>query len=246
MEQPLIIFSLLLIGFYSAEMVWKERSIHMNYIIDATPVKNSLLVLSKLVALVALPLLLISTGLVLAVVFQSIQGHFNFEWKLYASVYYYQGMQLRVFCCLALCVHTRSKTKFMGIGIFLILVGLILKSDLIGLEHPLTSLAFLPSVSYSNMYGFYGGVLEYHHLSLYWSTFGLLLVLISLKLWNRGILSTLTDTFKILCSDWNLKQASVGLGVLLLFFGAGARVFYHTNILTDYDTHNDGWLLGSL
>ena len=153
---PLTIFSLILITFYSSEIVWKERSFNFNSIIDATPVKNWVFFLSKFSALLLLPILLIATGILMSILFQVSLGYTNFEFGLYVSLFYYYGIQLAVFCMIALFVNSLVKHKYLGMGIFGLFVILSLKSDMFGLEHPLTSIGFMPRLSYNNMDGFNG------------------------------------------------------------------------------------------
>ena len=83
---PLTLFSLILIVFYSAEIVWKERSLDFNLIVDATPVKNWVFFLSKFGALLLLPLILITIGIAMCIAFQVALGYSNFEFGLYASL----------------------------------------------------------------------------------------------------------------------------------------------------------------
>ena len=148
-SDELIFFSLILIIFYSAEMVWRERELHFNSIIDVTPINNSVLFLSKFIALVAMPMLIITIAVLICIAFQIALGHTHFDLALYASLYYHDGLQLIVFCMIALFVHSLAKSKYMGMGIFGCIVLLTLKSNMIGLEHPLTSLGFLPKVEYN-------------------------------------------------------------------------------------------------
>ena len=79
---PLSIFSLILITFYSSEIVWKERSLNFNSIVDATPVKNWVFFLSKFSALLLLPMILISTGIIMCMLFQISLNYTNFEFSL--------------------------------------------------------------------------------------------------------------------------------------------------------------------
>lgn len=236
---PLTIFSLILIIFYSSEIVWRERSLNFNLIIDATPVKNSVFFLSKFSALVLLPIILITIGIVMCILFQIALGYFNFEFSLYASVYYYYGLQLVVFCMIALFVNSLAKTKYMGMGIFGFIVALIMKSNLLGLEHPLTSLGFLPRVAYNNMDGFNGVSNLYNHLSMYWLAFGLLLTVFSFKIWNRGIVANFSVTLKQLAANWTKGQKWSTAFLMAIFIGFGSLVFYNTNIVSDYTTAKD-------
>lgn len=236
---PLTIFSLILIIFYSSEIVWKERSLNFNTIIDATPVKNEVFFLAKFSALLLLPVILIASGILMCIAFQISLNHSNFEFNLYASLFYYYGIQLVVFCMIALFVNSFVTNKYMGMGIFGLIVLLSLKSDLLGLEHPLTSIGFLPRVSYSNMGGFNGVSTVFNHLAIYWLALGLLLVFISFKIWNRGVVTSFSMKIKQLkygCT--NLHKAAFVI-LILLFVGSGSLVFYNTNSVNDYETVSD-------
>ena len=236
---PLTIFSLILIIFYSSEIVWKERSLHFNLIIDATPVKNSTFFFSKFSALILLPIILITVGVVLCIGFQMALGYFNFELGLYASLYYHYGLQLVVFCMVALFVNSLAKTKYMGMGIFGLIVLLTLKSGMLGLEHPLTSLGFLPRISSNNMDGFNGVSNLYNHLAVYWLAFGLLLTVFSFKIWNRGIVTSFLVKIKQFFTNWTkIQKLSISF-LMIIFIGFGSLVFYNLNIVTEYNTIKD-------
>lgn len=236
---PLTLFSILLIVFYGADIVWRERSANFNCITDATPVKNWVIFGSKFSALLSLPFILITIGVLMCMIFQISLGYTNFEFSLYGSLYYYYGVQLVVFCMIAIFVNNLVKSKYIGMGLFLLIAIFSLKADLLGLEHPLTSLGFMPRTSYNTMDGFNGVSSLYHHLSMYWLSFGMLLMLISFKVWNRGVVTKFTHKLK------QLKQPTTSLLKLsfvvsmLLFISAGSLVYYNKNIVNDYVTIND-------
>lgn len=237
--RPLTIFSLILIVFYSSEIVWKERSLNFNLIIDATPIKNWVFFLSKFSALLVLPIILMTSGILMCMVFQIGLGYTNFEFSLYAALFYHNGLQLAVFCMIALFVNSLVKNKYMGMGIFGLIVILSLKADMLGFQHPLTSLGFMPEVSYSNMNGFSGATNLFNHLAIYWSALGLLLVLMSFKIWNRGVVGTISVQLQQLKQGWTKIQKTGFAILILLFVGAGSLVFYNINVVSDYDTVSD-------
>jgi len=236
---PLTLFSLILIIFYSAEIVWKERSLNFNLIVDAVPTKNRVFFLSKFFAIVLLPVILITTGIITCMLFQLSLNYSNFEFSLYASLYYHYGLQLAVFSMIALFVNSLAKSKYLGMGIFGLIVLLSLKSSTIGLEHPLTSLGFMPRVSYTNMNGFYGGLSLFNHLAMYWLSFGLLLVFISFKIWNRGVVANLSTKLKQFKNGFTTVQKVSFSLLIVVFIGFGSLIFYNTNILSDYETTAD-------
>ena len=236
---PLTIFSLILIVFYSAEIIWKERVLNINLILDATPVKNGVFFLSKFGALLLLPIILMTSGIAMCIAFQLALGYSNFEFSLYASLYYFYGLQLVVFCMIALFINSLAKSKYLGMGIFGLIVVLCLKSDMLGLAHPLTSIGFMPRVSYSNMNGFYYGPKLFNHLAIYWTAFGLILTVLSFKIWNRGVVVNFTVKLKQLALHWTKGQKFATAILFVLFFSAGSLVFYNVNIVSDYNTVSD-------
>lgn len=237
--EPLTIFSLILIIYYSGEIIWKERGLNFNTIIDATPTKNWVFFVSKFLALIALPLLLITSGIMMCMIFQISLNYLNFEFTLYASLYYHYGLQLIVFAMIALFVNSMVKSKYLGMGVFGLFVFLSFKSGTLGLEHPLTSIGFMPRVGYNNMDGFGGISKLYNHLSIYWLAFGLLLTIISFKIWNRGLIANLATKFKQLNKGWTAIQKVSLTFFILLFLGTGGLVFYNINMVSNYKTRSD-------
>ncbi len=235
---PLTFFSLILILFYSAEIVWKERSLNFNLIVDAIPIKNWVFFLSKFTALLALPFILIVSGIVTCIAFQVGSGYTNLEFPVYASMFYYYGLPLAVYCMIAFFVNNLVKNKFVGMGLFGLIVLSSIKSDVLGLEHPLTSLGFMPRVSYSNVRGFYDGPHLFHHLAIYWMAFGLLLTAISFKMWNRGLVSDFKEKIQHLKNNTKSNQIVFSI-LIMVFFGAAGIVFYNTNIVSEYTTIKD-------
>lgn len=236
---PLTIFSLILIIFYSSEIIWKERNLNFNLILDATPTKNWVFFLSKFSALLLLPIILITSGILMSMLFQVSLNYTNFELDVYASLFYYHGIQLVLFCVIAFFVNILVKNKYMGMGIFGLIVLLSLNSGFIGLEHPLTSLGFLPRPGYNNMNGYQGGSSLFDHLIVYWLAIGLLLVILSFKIWNRGVVSTFTMKVKQLKYGWSKLQKLAFAFLILVFMGAGSLVIYNTTIVNEYDTVSD-------
>ncbi|BDD03936.1 ABC transporter permease/M1 family aminopeptidase [Aureibacter tunicatorum] len=228
------LFSLILIIFYSAEIVWRERSLNLNSITDATPVKNSILFASKFIAILSLPVLLISSAILMCVGFQISLGYNDFEWNLYAMLFYHYGIQLAIYVMITLFINSISKNKFMGMGIFAMVIIISFKAVLIGLEHPLFSIGFMPRVSYSNMSGFAEGNLLFNHLSIFWSFLGIILTGLSFKIWNRGTIKTFSSKIKQLIYQWNTSQAIVFSTTLIGFLSMGILIFYQMNIDSEY------------
>ena len=231
---PLSILSFVLIVFYSGELVWRERSLNFNGIIDATPVANWVLFSSKFMALILLPLLLISSGILVAIGFQISEGYFNFDVDQYLSMFYYQGTQLIVFSMMALFVQSLVRNKYLGMGITgLVILGSFLAPK-IGLEHDMLRFGFLPRLSYNNMTGYSGESSLFNHLSFYWMALASILSLLSFKLWQRGITTSIRFHLKQVLSNWKKWELTILAVFGLVLLTSGGTIYYKNNVVSDY------------
>ena len=108
---PLTLFGLILLIFYGSEIVWREHSVNFNLIIGATPVKNWVLFTAKFISLSLLPMLLIVLGVFMCIAFQISLGVTNINLGMYASVFYYYGLQLVIYAMLAIFINRIAKSK---------------------------------------------------------------------------------------------------------------------------------------
>ena len=237
-QDPLPLISLLLILFFSGEMVWRERSIRLSGIIDATPVSNASLFLSKAVALVLLPVLLTTLSIIIAIGFQVTKGYYNFELSQYLSLYYYTGIGSLFYILLALFMQSLIPHKYAA----MVLTGLIiltLGSSLavwIGIEYPLFRIGSMPKVTYTNMtaYGDYSR--PFHCYAIYWLSFGGVLALLSFKLWQRGSIDTWNGRLRQLLANWKRWQMISLVLIGVVFIASGATIYYNTSVLNEFTT----------
>ena len=237
--EMLPVFGLLLVVFYSGDLVWKTRSHKFNGIIDATPVQNSVFFGSKLVVLTLIPVVLILVSLLTGIAFQLMSGYFDLNIPLYLSTFYYGGLQLMLYVIFCLFVQSMVSNKYLGMvisGLVIFLFGPL--SGSIAIEHPLLLFNNIPSMAraYSDFtdYGHY--ISKFNWIGLHWSIFSGLLVLLSYKFWKRG----LAKGFKVK-TNWSLKEKILVGSLLLLFSTSGGFIFYNTNIVNDYTTSSEAY-----
>ena len=232
------VFGLLLVLFYSGELVWKTRSHKFNEIIDASPVPNTVFFSSKLVTLILIPMILIVVAILTVIVFQSINSYFDFNIPLYLSMFYYGGIQLMLYAVFCLFIQSTLPNKYLGMvisGLIIFLFGPLSKN--IGLEHPLLLFNNIPSMTraYSDFTGYGQYIPKFNWIVVYWSLFSGILILLSYKFWKRGIS---TNSKK---SNWYFKE-KVSIGVLLIMFSTvGAYIFYNINIVNEYITEDEAY-----
>ena len=78
------------------------------------------------------------------------------------------------------------------------------------------------------MDGFNGVSNLYNHLAMYWLAFGLLLTLLSFKIWNRGIIADFSVKVKQFLTNWNKVQKLSATFLFLIFILNAflARIFH--------------------
>ena len=89
------------------------------------------------------------------------------------------------------------------------------------------------------MNGLYYGPKLFNHLAMYWTAFGLILTVLSFKIWNRGVVASFSVKLKQLALYWTKGQKLTTAILFVLFFSAGSLVYYNVNIVSQYETMND-------
>jgi ABC-type transport system involved in multi-copper enzyme maturation permease subunit len=236
---PMRLLGFVLIIFYSGELVWRERSLNFNGIIDATPVSNWALFVSKLMALLLLPAFLIGSGIIMGIGSQVVTGFFEIDLSQYLSMFYFNGLQLFLFSVLAVFIQSLVRNKYLGMGITGVIILASFLSPQIGIEHSLLRFGFLPDVSFSNMIGYSADSLEFFHLAIYWIGLTGLMTLVSFKLWQRGIGQHFQLQIRSLLTNWKMWERIVLASFLMIFIGGGTTVYYHMHVTNEYITGAD-------
>ncbi|MBX2840609.1 MAG: hypothetical protein KTR26_02465 [Flammeovirgaceae bacterium] len=240
-KDPLPVIGLILVVYYGGELTWRDYSLKFNEIMAATPTPNSLLFTSKLATVLLLPILLIVISIVIAMCFQLAKGYYDFQLVQYFSMFYYQGFGFIFYTLLTFFIQSLSPNKYAGMvitALIIILFGSPL-ATLIGISHPLLKIGWLPAVEFSNMAGFGDFAIPFHYFALFWTSLGLILSLLSFKVWQRGTTNQLKFKIKQL---WFAKTPwfNMSLGIPgLLFITSGSLIYYNTNVLNDYQTKSE-------
>ena len=233
-------FVLIIIAFYSGELVFRERDARIDAIIDALPVPAPLPFLSKLLSLLLVPVVLQAVTLIACLGVQTVQGYHHYELGLYLEALF--GLQLIdhwLLCVLCLAVHSLLQHKYLGhFVIILYYVSLIFMGQL-GLEHNLYIYRGVPGHRYSDMNG-YGHLLRgVHWFHGYWSLAAVLLAIVAVVSWQRGAETGLVGRWRLARARWTRRLGVVTAATALAFVLTGAFIFYNTNVLNHYETDHD-------
>lgn len=225
----------IVITFYSAEVVWRERTNGMGDIVDSMPVHNFIFWSSKLFAVCLIIVILMLVGLVATLANQLSKGYLNFDfYQYFVSLLYFTVLPQIYLVILAFFIQAISPNKYVGMLIFVGYFFVSLAFNQIGIEHNMFNYSAAPILQYSDMNG-YGWLMQtQHYYMAYWGAFALVLSAFSYALWQRG-------------ADTNLKSRiySIGYGLgrrgqtavvfgTVAFISLGTVIHYNTKVTNEF------------
>jgi ABC-2 type transport system permease protein len=225
---------LIIIAYYTAEVVWRERQSGMGDIIDSLPTPNWVLFVSKLIGLYLVVFALLAVGVTFAVLYQVSQGYFHLEPGQYlVRLTFFVALPFMLTAVLAILLQTLSPNKFFGIGLFVLFIISTLVVYNLGLEHSAFNFGSAPTMTYSdiNHYGPYAQTQFWY--MVYWTGLTLALAAISYGLWRRGPETALVHRLRQLPNRLGTAGNSLVAVGLLVFAGSGAWIAYNTTVLNE-------------
>lgn len=234
------LFFLIIIVFYSGELIWKERDVKINLIIDAMPMPSFVSMLSKFIGLVLVYIALLLVLILCGVIVQSAYGYFNFELSVYFKSLFSDTLAFLVlYTLLALFIQVLTNHKFLGFT--LVIVFFIFRSFLgeMGFEHGLWQFGSggLGTLSAMNNYGHF--VTPFSWYKLYWFGFTALLFVFAVVLSARGSESLMKMRWKSGKLRLTKAMTTFLLTTILLFVGTGAYIYYNTRVLNTFTNSDD-------
>ncbi len=233
-----MLFLIIIIAFYSGELLWKEIDVKLAPIIDATPLSNHLILLSKLTAMIFVEIFLLVVLILSGVLVQTINGFYDYQIAIYIK-----SLSLTTFPYLVLItlltffVHGLVNNKFLGHTIVILfwIANFFLQAN--DINHNLIFYGNAPNASYSAMNGFGHFVFPILMFDTYWLMLGIVLFMISLLMMKRGSEIGFVPRFVKMKSLWKAGQGKLVIPIgLALFIICGGFIYYNTNVLNKYQS----------
>jgi ABC-type transport system involved in multi-copper enzyme maturation permease subunit len=231
---------LMIVIYYSAELVWRERQAGNHEIIDATPAPSWAFVTSKLLAMFIIVISMFLVSILTAVTVQAFTGYSNFELGMYVQrLLFYQSLNLFLVSVLAVFVQVLTNNKYFGMLLMVLYIVTTFVLDNVGLEHDLYQYAGRPAAPLSDMNASGHFVRAGLWFNLYWSFFAVMLAVMAYLMWNRGALVRARQRL----AQIRVASSPVSAGILLValagFLGTGSWIYYNTNVVNPYITRDD-------
>ena len=235
------LFVLIIITFFSGELVWTERELKLNQIYDALPIPNWMQFWSKATTLFLINILLMTVIMAASILLQLSQGYTNIEMRQYIiDLYLIELPGYMLLSIFALWIQVLVSNKYIGNFIMVLYYILfMLALPALGFENGLYKLFSLPRYSYSDINGYGPFIPRLLHYMVYWSAAALVLAIVSQLLWPRGTDESLGSRFRLMWQNLNRSYSLILAGGLLIFICSGAAIYYHADIENRYVSSKD-------
>jgi ABC-2 type transport system permease protein len=231
------LFLLIIVVFYTGELVWRERSVKMNLIVDALPITDFTTLIAKFLGLLLVYIILLLMLVLSGVLIQVGYGYYKFELSIYFKSLFSETMTfLLLYTFLSIFIQVMVNNKFLGYAVcvgFFILTGVLSQ---LGLEHGLFQFATASLGTYSdmNVYGHF--VTPFTWFGTYWFAFAFFLFIVAVVFSVRGSESVMNIRWKAGKLRLNRSLVMMVAGSAILFVSSGFYIYYNTNIINEYQT----------
>lgn len=239
LDRPLLLFGLLVIVYFSGELVWRERTVRVAEVVDATPASSALFLVAKLSALFLLVGALIAVAIAVGMTLQVASGYRPIEPALHASLFYFSGLPLALFAVLAVFIQTLAPHRYAGMLATLVAAVMLPLGAPGAPEHPLLRYAAGSAIQYSEMNGFGPSAFIFTGLMAYWTALAGLLALIALGAWRRGSDARLRPRLLALPRRWGVRGRTAAFACAMTFVLTGSVLFHQINIVNSYESTED-------
>jgi ABC-2 type transport system permease protein len=232
------IFIIIILVFFSGELVWRDRDSKIHEVIDATPHASTISLSAKVLSLITLTSLLNIFFVVCAVIYQLLMGFTRIELHVYLIDFLLSTFPVYVvWSGVMIMIQVILNNKYVGYFVSILILFLwSLIMVALDLQSNMLSIGAGPSVMYSDMNGFGAGVNGRLWFNLYWFLFSFICIIVASAMWSRGTSSSIIERAKH--ANLKLNNATKGLTAVLVlaFIGVGGFVYYNTQVLNPYKT----------
>ncbi len=233
------VFLSILVFLFAGILLNNSSTSRMNYLVDASPVPNWTLLLSKFIALIGMVAVVFLVSIFSGVLIQMYYGYFNFELPQYFTEYFgFKLIDYVILILFSLFIQSFFKNYLIGFFVILVVQMIPLALTKLGIEQSVFHFNSGMGYSYSDMDGF-GVVRGYFYYKLYWLLFGAILYVLTLLFWRRGILSGAKERLRLFVKRFKASIIIPLALIVLAFVGLGYGLYYQEVKLEPYYTSQE-------
>jgi ABC-2 type transport system permease protein len=235
------LFVLIIITFYSGELVWNERELRSAQIHDSLPVPDWIPLAARLLGLMGVVAALMAAVMVLGVMIQLARGWTRFDFGVYLRELFLMHLLGFYLPLVVLSVLVQTVVNHKYVGHFIMLgyyVALAVVSSRV--EHHALVYGTTPSVLYSDMNGYGHAWVAFTWFALYWGLVALLLAALTNLLWVRGQGEGVRRRLRLARLRLTRPLLAASAVAVVLVLATGGFIVYNTNVLNDFETRREG------
>ena len=239
------LFVIIILVFFSGEIIWRDRLHHINEVIDATPHLSISSLLGKVLALVSVVSILHFLLIILGVGYQAINGYTHFQFDVYTISFVLGNLPTyiawsAVLVFFQVVINQRYIAYFVSI-LFIFMIDILWA--VLDIQSNMVSIGSTPLQMYSDMNGFGDAITGSIWFNAYWVLLGFVLLAASALLWTRGKVSLMKERLAIASKSMNSSSGYAFFGLLILWLACAGFVYYNSQILNPYTTTDERELL---
>jgi len=235
------LFTIIIVVFFSGELIWRDKDNSINEVIDATPHQSFISLIAKVTSLVAITIVLYAFFVLSAVIYQLGSGYTRIELGLYFSDFFvsYLGYYI-IYSMVLVLIHAMVSNKYIGYFISILLIFaldiLLLIADI---QSNMISLGGTPRMIYSDMNSFGPALLSSMWFNFYWISFALICLFLATMMWKRGTQANFKEKLQLMKKGMPKSFKISFFLVIAVWLSLSSFVFYNTQVLNEYDTSDE-------
>jgi hypothetical protein len=240
LQEMSIYFFMIILVFYSGEIMSKEKDVKFDLIHDATPLTGFVNVTSRFLGLLIIYVIVMFSLIAAGILFQTWNGYYRYELDIYFFGFFlelFPFMALYTFA--ALFFQALTGNKFMGMLATIAFAIINVAISTFGLEHVLLNFGGHALPTYSDMNGYGHFLIAYLWVKTYWVLFGVLLLTLASIVMVRGNETGLRKRWVSGVNRMRKPLAAFCIICSVLFIGIGGYIFYNTNVLNEFWTKRE-------
>lgn len=229
---------LIIVIFYSGELIFKERQVKIADVSDAMPMPNWAPMVAKCMALMGVIVGFLVTGALAGMVFQLVIGGAPIEVLLYLKGILIAAVPFALLGLFAIALQIFTNNKFTGYLLMIVLMVSQIVMGVMHFEHNMYNIGSLPATPYSDM-NQYGHFLQgWAWFAVYWALFIGAVLILAQAFWVRGL--SFEGKQRIAVARQRLAGMPGGAMAVcvLAFTGTGVWIYQNTVTLNKYEPSN--------
>ncbi|OOG69433.1 M1 family aminopeptidase [Algoriphagus sp. A40] len=237
-----LIFVFIILVFFTGEALHRDKSTGYSVINDTFPVKDGVVIASKFFGMGFICLVLTSLPIVVGLLIQTLKGYFDYDLPVYLIDSYLISLpDFLQMVMLVFAVHLVVNNKFAGhaaaIGIWLVMIIL---RDFADYNFNLFFFSYKPSYTWSDMNGLGHFAEALIWFNIYWTAWGIFLVLFFSIFFSRGTEDSWKSRLKTAKSRLSDPAPKLSFALLILALLSGGYIYQQVVYENGYLTSDEG------